>query len=136
MLLRRYGTSFHSVVPNFDPRAITEISFRRDKGFSLSADEFERAYRKVREESLAGETEGDVQSEAEAALLRKLEGDLSHLLGNLGEDEVLVVESQQGVDYPKVRDHKRGTIVDGENRLHFEWRVDPPLRLGLYRRGG
>jgi hypothetical protein len=25
-------------------------------------------------------------------------------------------------------------VVDGENRLYFFWRVDPPLRLGVYRK--
>lgn len=134
MLLRRYGTSLHSVVPNFDSRALNEISFRRDRTFTVTADDFERDYEKIREHELGGETEGAVQSEAEAALLERLEGDLSEVLATLGEGEVALVENEQGVDYPKVRDHKRGMIVEGENRLYFEWRVDPPLRLGLYRR--
>lgn len=133
MLLRRYGTSLHSVLPHFDPAALTEISFRKDGAFSLSLDEFERDYEKVGEEKLGGETEGSVQSEAEAALLERLGAGLSRLLAALPEEQVAVVENRQGVDYPKVRDHKRGTIVDGENRLYFEWRVDPPLRVGLYR---
>jgi hypothetical protein len=136
MLLRRYGTTFHSVVPHFDPRAMSEVSFQRDEALSIPAEEFEEAYEKIGEETLAGEAEGTVQSEAEAALLEGLERDVSRLAASLSEGEVLVVENQQGVDYPKVRDHKRGTIVEGENRLYFEWRVDPPLRLGLYRRAG
>jgi hypothetical protein len=134
MLLRRYGTSLHSVLPHFDARALTEISFRKDGAFSLSLDELDRDYEKIGEEKLGGETEGSVQSEAEAALLERLGAGLSRLLAALSEEQVAVIENRQGVDYPKVRDHKRGTIEDGENRLYFEWRVDPPLRIGLYRR--
>ena len=75
-----------------------------------------------------------MQSEAEAELLRVVEAQLQGLLGELREGEVLLVENQQGVDYPKLRDRKEGVIVEGENRLRFHWRVDPQLRLGLYRR--
>lgn len=134
MLLRRYGTTVQSVIPDFDPRAMTEISFRRDRAFSQPAEEFEAEHEKVREESLAGESEGAVQSEAEAALLDQLERRVRELLEGLQEGEVLLIESEQGVDYPKVRDRKQGIIVEGENRLYFHWRVDPPLRLGIYRR--
>ena len=134
MLLRRYGTTMQSVVPNFDPRAMTEISFRRDREHSMPVEEFEQSYTKVREESLEGESEGPVQTEAEAALLDHLQERLEELLASLGNDEVLLVESEQGVDYPKLRDRKQGIIVEGENRLYFHWRVDPPLRVGIYRR--
>jgi hypothetical protein len=134
MLLRRFGTAFHSVTPSFDSRALSEISFRRNGTFSVPADEFERTYRKVSEETIAGEAQGSVQSAVEDELLRKLEADVADRLARLSEGDVIVVENEQGVDYPKVRDKKKGTIVEGENRLHFEWRVDPPLRLGHYRR--
>lgn len=134
MLLRRYGTKVRSVEPNFDSRALNEISFRRDGAHELTSEEFDDLYEKVREERIGGETEGPVQSEAEAAVLLKLETELSRLLAALGEGEVMLVENEQGVDYPKVRDRKEGVIVEGENRLYFHWRVDPPLRLGLYRR--
>jgi len=134
MLLRRYGDSIQSVVTRFDPRAITEISFRRDQVESLSVEEFEARYEPVRESRIGGETHGDVQSEAEAELLRVVEAQLQELLGELREGEVLLVENRQGVDYPKLRDRKEGVIVEGENRLRFHWRVDPQLRLGLYRR--
>ena len=134
MLLRRFGTAFHSVTPSFDSRALSEISFRRNGTLSIPVDEFERTYRKVSEEAIAGEAEGSVQSTVEDELLRKLEADVADRLSRLSEGDLIVVENEQGVDYPKVRDKKRGTIVEGENRLHFEWRVDPPLRLGQYRR--
>ncbi len=134
MLFRRYGGSIQSVVANFDSRALNEISFRRNRVKSFQNDEFEAQYERIREETIGGDSEGPVQSEAEAALLAKIESDLGALLDALGGAEVLVVENQQGVDYPKMRDRKAGIIVDGENRLYFHWRVDPPLRLGLYRR--
>lgn len=134
MLLRRYGTALHSVVPNFDPNALTEISFRRDRVFSISDVEFQERYERVREEGFAPEAEGMVQSEAEAALLAQLEAELRSIEGGLGEGEFLVIESEQGSDYPKVRDRKQGIVVEGENKLVFYWRVEPPLRIGIYRR--
>ena len=134
MLLRRFGTAFHSVTPSFDSRALSEISFRRNGTLSVPVDEFERTYLKVSEEAIGGEAQGSVQSAVEDELLRKLEADVTDRLSRLSEGEVIVVENEQGVDYPKVRDKKKGTIVEGENRLHFEWRIDPPLRLGHYRR--
>jgi hypothetical protein len=88
----------------------------------------------VSEEAIGGEAEGSVQSAVEDELLRRLGADVADRLARLAHDEVMIVENEQGVDYPKMRDKKRGTIVEGENRLHFEWRVDPPLRLGRYRR--
>jgi len=134
MLLRYYGESVQSVVPGFDANTLTEIGFRRDRKFSQPREEFAVQYEKVREEALVTQTDGPVQSEAEALLLRKLETGLNDLIAGLGEDEVLLIESEQGVDWPKVRDRKQGIIVAGENRLYFHWRVEPPLRLGVYRR--
>ena len=64
-----------------------------------------------------------------------LESRLRDRLGALGEGEVLLVESEQGNDYPKTRDEKKTVAVEGENRLHFTWRVEPPLRVGVYRKG-
>jgi len=134
MLLRRYGNALHSVVPNFDPNALTEISFRRDRVFSISEEAFGSEYEKVREEELAPESDGMVQSEAESELLAKLEEGLRTIDEGRGEGEILLVESEQGTDYPKVRDRKEGIIVEGENKLIFHWRVEPPLRVGIYRR--
>jgi hypothetical protein len=57
-------------------------------------------------------------------------------VADLDEGEVLVVENQEGEDYPKTRDTKKNVVVDGENRLYFYWRIDPPLRLGVYRTRG
>ncbi len=134
MLYRKYGNSLHTVVPHFDHRALSEISYRRDRVASLPLTELEEAYEKVREAKIEGKTEGPVQSEAEAALTKQLESQVQSLLDGLQDDELLVVENVQGVDYPKLRDRKEGIIVEGENRLYFHWSVDPPIRLGLYRR--
>ncbi len=134
MLLRRYGSTVQSVDLDFDPRSLNEVSFRRNRELSLSEEEFSGRYEKAREEVLGGEADGPVQSEAEAELLRDLASRVEALMAQLEDGEVLVVENEQGVDYPKVRDRKQGIIVNGENRLYFHWRVDPPLRLGIYRR--
>lgn len=134
MILKRYGTSFQSVEPNFNPRALTEIAFRRDRAFSISVEEFEAAYEKVAERDLSAEAEGDVHDQAEKELLQELEGNLKALLQELADGEVLVVESQEGEDHPKTRDKKKNVIVDGENRLYFHWWIAPPLRMGVYRK--
>ena len=49
---------------------------------------------------------------------------------------MLVVESREGADYPKTRDKKKNVVVDGENRLYFYWRIEPALRLGVYKKKG
>lgn len=132
MLFRRYGNRIESVVTSFDPYALNEIAFRRDRARTLSAEEFDTRYGKVEEYVVEDQTEGTVQSEAEAELLDRLERKVRSLLGGLRVGQLLLVENEQGVDYPKLRDRKEGVIVEGENRLYFRWRVDPPLRLGFY----
>lgn len=134
MLFRRYGSSVHRVEPNFDANAMTEIAFRRDRSDSFPASELAEEYEKMREVALGGQTEGRVQTEAETELLERLRGQITALAEGLEQGEILLVENEQGVDYPKVRDRKQGIIEDGENRLFFHWRVDPPLRIGVYRR--
>ena len=134
MILKQYGTSYHSVETNFNSRAITEIAFRRDRVFSILVEEFDASYEKADERALTAETEGEVQDLAEEALMKALEGSLQEVLAELGEGEVLVVESMVGEDHPKTWDKKKNVIVDGENRLYFYWRVDPPLRMGVYRK--
>ncbi len=136
MILRRYGSTVRSVELNFDARALTEIGFRREGGFALPVEEFEGAYRKEREVELAPRAEGSVQTETEEEVLAHLTDGIRAVESALAPDEVLLVESEQGVDFPKLRERREGIIVDGENRLHFHWWVDPPLRLGIYRKVG
>lgn len=134
MILKQYGNSYQSVEANFNSRALTEIGFRRDRVFSVSAEEFDATYEKVEERAFAPESEGAVHDHAEEELLRRLEDGVREALAGLGDGEILVVESREGEDYPKTRDKKKNVVVDGENRLYFYWRVDPPLRLGVYRK--
>lgn len=134
MILRRYGTSMQSVETNFDSKAITEIGFRRDRAHTLPVEEFESAYEQLEVHELHTRDEGSVQDETEQKLLDHLTSELQALLGALGEDEVLVVENENGVDWPKTR-HSHRVIVEGiENRLHFTAWIEPPLRIGHYRK--
>lgn len=135
MLVRRYGMVVQSVVPNFDSRAMTEIGFLRTSDLSIAAEDFARDYEKVSEEALVATAEGDVKIESEQALLDSLLEQVEALRGGLSEGMVLLVESQPGRDYPKLRDQTTVRVVGGlENRLYFTWTVEPPLRLGVYRR--
>ena len=64
---------------------------------------------------------------------RNLERELRRVEAD-ADDGVLVIQSAQGVDYPKTRDRKQNQIRDGRNRLYFHWTVDPPLRVSVFRR--
>lgn len=135
MILRRYGTKLHSVEVDFDARAMNEVGFRRDHRRSLDDADLDAGYEKVEEHELTADSEGPVQDEAETRLLADLEARLRELEDELGPDQVLVVENTTD-DYPKTRDRKEEVVVEGKNRLHFHWRIDPPLRVGVYRRAG
>ncbi len=134
MILRRYGKTLQSVETVFESTALTEIGFRRDGTWSMDREEFEASHRRLEERELAPEATGWVQGEVEKELLDRLEEQLHGLARNLAEDEVLVVENEQGVDYPKTREKRETAVVEGENRYRFHWWVDPPLRVGIYRR--
>lgn len=134
MILRRYGGSVQSVELNFDSKALTEIGFRRDRQFSVPAERFETEYARVEGYELTEEERGDVQDEVEQVMLRRLEERIRELEGGLESGEVLLIESEQGVDYPKTRTDQTTVVTAGENRLHFTIRVDPPLRIGRYRK--
>ena len=133
MILKRYGTRLHSVQPDFDSRALTEIGFRRDRRLSLRADDFAEEYQVGETLELSANADGPVHDRAEQELLRNLERELRRVEADAGEG-VVVIESAQGVDYPKTRDRKQNQIREGRNRLYFHWTVDPPLRVGIYRR--
>lgn len=133
MILKKYGKNLHSVEINFDARAMTEIGFRRNHETSISVEEFEDRYVRDELHELTAESEGSVQDEAEVAVLDTLADRLQSLDGGLPVGQVLVIESEQGTDYPKTRDDKKNVVVDGKNRFHFVWRIDPPLRVGQYR---
>jgi hypothetical protein len=135
MILKRYGTSFQSVEADFDSKALNEISFRRDRRFSVAAEDFERDYESVSVHELDARADGDVHDETEQKLLEDLLGQLEEIVEGAGEGELVVIESEQGKDWPKTRQEQKNVIVEGENRLHFHIRVEPPLRVGVYRKG-
>jgi hypothetical protein len=136
MILRRYGNALHKVELNFDSKAMTEIGFRRDRGTTISVEEFEKGYVAVDKHEVAAKAEGNVQDEVERKLLQDLESQIRALEARLEPGQVLVVESEQGVDYPKTRTDQKTLVVEGENRLYFYVQVHPPLRLGRYSKVG
>jgi hypothetical protein len=133
VIVRQYGTRVHSVEPNFDARAMNEIGFRRDNEWSLSTEEFLESYERLEARELTAAAEGEVQGEAEERLLQSLLEQLQAVLAAAG-DGVLLIESAQGVDYPKTRHTQTTQVVDGANRLYFRFTVEPPLRVAVYRK--
>lgn len=134
MIFRKYGKSYHSVVPNFDSRAMTEVGFQKIGDEPVEASEFEGAYERVDGRELTALAEGSVQDEVEKQMLASLRTQLLEYEKSVGDDAVLVVESEQGKDYPKTREKTTTKVLGNENRLHFERTIDPPLRIGVYRK--
>ncbi len=134
MIVRRFGASVGAVVADFHATAFNEISFMPRPGFSLAWEEFETGWQRVGELLLDSESEGHVKLEAEEALLDLLAHRLAHAERELGPDELLLLESRPGHDYPRTHEHTETLVEDGRNRLHFYYRIDPPLKLGVYRK--
>ena len=134
MLVRRFGSKILSVEPQFNARAMTEVGFLRTSDVSLTAEELEAEYERAGERELTASTQGDVKSAVEHELLEQLEAQLRALDAELGADGLVLIENEAGRDYPKTRDRTTNTVVAGENRLHFSYEVDPPLKLTLYRK--
>lgn len=133
MIFRRYGNTYHSVELNFDSKALNEIGFRRDKAESIPAEELETFEKKASHE-LVAEAEGSVQDETEQVLLQRLAEQLLAIDRNLGPGEVVVVENDQGNDWPKTKQQTKNIIVGGENKLYFIYTMGPPLRATVWRR--
>jgi hypothetical protein len=133
MILRRYGRNYESVTPNFDSRAMTEIGFTRTRDLTVEAAGFAARYELVENRILSPTHAGKVQGDVEEALLEDLENELVGLESALEPGQILVVQNEQGVDHPKTRG-KQGSDASGpDTRLTFEYTVDPPLRVGIYR---
>jgi hypothetical protein len=132
VIVRRYGTTVQSVQPDFDANAMNEIGFRRDDAWSMPADAFLHEYERTEAHELTAVKDGPVQSECEAALLRSLHEQLMAVHEAAG-DGMLLIENEQ-VDYPKTRHTQTTHVVEDQNRLHFRYRVEPPLRVAVYRR--
>jgi hypothetical protein len=96
-------------------------------------DEFE-AYAKVGTHELVAEAEGSVQDETEGVLLTRLAEQILALDQRLGAGELLVVDNDQGNDWPKTRQKTSNVVVEGENRLHFQYSIAPALRVTVWRR--
>ena len=135
MIFRRYGTAYQSVDPHFDSLALNEIGFRRNREESIPAEGFDEAFETLASHDLVTEAEGDVQDRTEALLLERLAARLQELQDALGSGEILVVENDQGHDWPKTRQTISNVLVEGENRLHFHYTMAPPLRITVRRRG-
>ncbi len=133
MILKRYGSKVESVEMNFRGSAMTEVGFRRTRETTIPWDEFQAGWTKVEERTFASLKRGDVQVEVEQAMLDEMAAEIQYFDEMLPITEALFVESESGVDYPKVHLESRGVIIDGENRLEFHGRIDPGLRLGRYR---
>ena len=135
MIFRRYGNSVHSVVCDFDSKALTEIRFRRNNEVSHEAEALAK-WPRVRGHELVAKAEGLVQDEAEKKLLADLEAQVRAIESELGAGELLLIESEQGTDYPKTVTQQKTVNVEGENRFHFTSTLRPPLRVGIYNTTG
>src|SRR5688572_3670301 len=124
VIAKKYGTKIHSVQPNFDARAMNEIGFTRDHDWSLDTNDFFETYEQVETHELKAAAEGEVQGDAEESLLRSLQEQLVAVSRNTGDDGVLLVLNEQGVDYPKTRHTQTTRVVEGANRLYFRFTVE------------
>ncbi len=133
-IFKRYGSALQSVDVDFDARAMNEIGFRRNRKASISVDDFESDWSRIEERAFTATAEGPVQYEAEVQVLQNLEAELSAFLDHIQPGDILVIESRQGVDYPKLREKRDDVLVGGDNQFYFHWSVDPPLRVAQYRK--
>jgi hypothetical protein len=134
VIVKQFGKKVESVRPNFDARAMTEIGFTRDSEYVEPSETFFDSYEKREVHEIGASTEGDVQSEGEERLLASLEEQLLAIEKSAPDNAVVVIVSEQGVDYPKTRNTQTTVVVDGANRLHFRFTVEPPLRVAVYQR--
>ncbi len=134
MIVQRFGGAVGAVAPDFRATAFNELQFVRRPGFSLAWAEFAATYERTGGLALDAETEGPVQIEVETELLKVLQRQIAEAEAALGADEVLLVESRAGHDYPRTHEHTEAIVEEGRNRLYFYYHIDPPLRLGVYRR--
>ncbi len=133
-VFRLYGDTYRSVTFEFEGKALNEVGFRKDGERSLSKEELAGGYALIETVQLTSEAEGDVQSETEQLLLDRLLEKGQAAVGRLPEGGVAIVENERGGrDQPKPRQTITNVVVNGENRLHFQYRVDPALRIALYR---
>ena len=134
---RLYGNTYQSVTFEFEGKALTEVGFRRDRERSLTPEALETEYELIETVLLTSEASGDVQSETEQLLLDRLLDKGRAAAERLPEGGISIVENERGGgDQPKPRQKISNVIVEGENKLHFDYHIDPPLRISLYRPKG
>lgn len=132
MIFRKYGASLHSVETNFDANAMNEIGFRKNGAQEIRWEDFQETYDRLAAHELTAQAEGDVQSVAETSVLQGLQEQLNAIESGAPEGAVLLIESELGKDYPKMREKVTNVVVGNENRLYFHRTVEPPLRVGVF----
>jgi hypothetical protein len=135
-VFRRYGSTYQSVSFEFEGNALNEVGFRRTRETSIPVDDFESGYELIETVELTSEAEGAVQSETEQLLLDRLLEKAQVAIESLPVAGIAIVENEGGRDQPKPRQKISNVIVRGENKLHFNYRIDPPLRISSYRLKG
>lgn len=133
MIVRQYGSRVESVTPNFVAHAINEVGFRRDHAWSMPTDEFFASHERMGGQEIEARATGDVQTHVETELLAELRAQLDAAEAAAGDSGVLLIESGAR-DHPKLRHKQRTIVVRGENRFAFEASIDPPLKVGIFRR--
>ncbi|HEY0304322.1 MAG TPA: hypothetical protein VGC44_05080 [Longimicrobiales bacterium] len=113
---------------------MTEIGFQKSGVQTLEVPEFEAAYERLEGRELTAVAEGTVQDQVEKDMLEALRKQLVDLEEGLDDNDVVVIESEQGKDYPKTREKTTNAVVGNENKLHFQRYIEPPLRVAVYRK--
>ncbi len=119
------------MTPNFDPRALTEVGFRRDGRSSLSVEQMTEGYEEVHRRELRAQATGSNLHDAEQRVVREMEAQVLEMVAGLGPEEVLVIDNKPGVDHPKSH-HERTNSVEGGWGYRV-W-VEPPLKMNVLRR--
>lgn len=132
MIFRLYGTAYQSVDIDFDAKALNDIGFRRNRQRAIPVEELARDFEPIDTVKLTTEASGSVQTETKQLLLDRLQEKLEALSPRVPEGGVTVVENESGHDYPKTHQATKNLVEEGENRLYFEYTMDPPLRATLY----
>ena len=133
MIFRRYGTTYQSVDMDFTAEALNEIGFRRNREHSVPVEDFESSYAHIETVELTAEVEGAVQNDTEQALLDALAAKVEEQLERLPDGGILVVENENGRDYPRTQQTTKKVVERGENKMLFAYSMHPPLRVALYR---
>ena len=98
------------------------------------ADAFEQKYVRKGGREITATEQGAVQNAAEDAVLLSLREQLLAFEASLGEGELLMIEDKPGVHYPKTRGRQLTAASSGpQTRISFEYTIDPPLHVGVYR---